>query len=189
MYKTFSEIVQYNDRKKGKVLREVSKEVKRIDNDVKNVIADLITLAKANSKDGITLVGLSAPQVGWAVSVFVYYDLNKKQYIEVINPKVTYSSKEMNAEWEGCASIGIGATSLFAPVKRSRSCQIRFLDMNGKEQFISVSNYQSHILQHEIDHLNGILFLDKVSDPRMIYTAKELDEYAKKHDGDYPPIK
>jgi peptide deformylase len=54
---------------------------------------------------------------------------------------------------------------------------------------ISVTNYQSHVLLHEVDHLDGILFLDRVEDPGMILTAVELDEYARKHGGKYPKLK
>jgi peptide deformylase len=188
MEKRFTTIVQYNDKKLGPILRQKTKDVVKVDAEVKRLFEDLTKLAKENSKDGITLVGLSAPQVGWGIAAFVFYDLNTKKYIEVVNPKVLYSSKETNVEWEGCASIGTGATSLFGPVKRSRACQIQFTNIDGKDEVISVSNYQSHILQHEVDHLNGILFLDRVNDPKMIFTARELDDYAKRNNGKYPEI-
>lgn len=182
----FEEIVQYDDPKLGKVLREKTKEIKTIDNDVINLLSDLKELAKKNSKDGITLVGLSAPQVGWSVSVFVYFDIATRKYIDVINPKVIYESKETTTEWEGCASIGTGQKSLFGQVRRSRACQIKFLSPDNTEKIINVSNFQSHILQHEVDHLNGILFLDRIADKKDIYTTKQLDEYAKKNKGKYP---
>lgn len=185
MSKRFETILQYPDPR----LKEKSKDVKNIDNDIRNLFTDLKKLAIKNSTDGITLVGLSAPQVGLNVNAFVYFDFQLEKYIEVVNPVVLYQSKELTAEWEGCASVGSGATSLFAPVKRPKSCQIRFTDLQGEERMISVTNYQSHVLLHEIDHLNGVLFLDRVEDPNMILTAVELDEYAKKHSGKYPKIK
>jgi peptide deformylase len=181
----FEKILQYPDPR----LKEKSKDVKAIDSDILSLIKDLKRLAKENSKDGITLVGLSAPQVGFNVRAFVYYDFQIDQYIEAVNPVVIYQSKDMTAEWEGCASVGSGQTSLFAPVKRAKTCQIRFTDVHGKEKMISVTNYQSHVLLHEVDHLDGILFLDRVEDPGMILTAVELDEYARKHGGKYPKLK
>ncbi len=185
MSKHFETILQYPDPR----LKEKSKEVKTIDNDIINLMSDLKMLAKKNSKDGITLVGLSAPQVGLNVKAFVYYDFIKDYYVEVINPKLLYSSKETTPEWEGCASVGAGPSSLFAPINRSKSCQIRFIDIEGNEQVVAVTNYQSHVLLHEIDHLDGILFLDRVEDPKMILTASELDEYARRHGGKYPKLK
>jgi peptide deformylase len=185
MSKSFDKILQYPDAR----LRQKSKDVALIDNDILNLFKDLKQLAKDNSKDGITLVGLSAPQVGFNVRAFVFFDFKKEEYIEVVNPILVYQSKDLSSEWEGCASVGAGPTSLFAPIARSKACQIRFTDINGKEQLISATNYQSHIMLHEVDHLDGVLFLDRVSDPKMILSAVELDDYAKKHGGKYPKVK
>lgn len=184
MGKRFTEILQYPDKK----LLQKSVEVKKVDNDVIHLIEDLETLAKKNSKEGITLVGLSAPQLGWNIRAFIYYDLNKKKYIPVINPKIIYSSKELTTEWEGCASVGSGEKSLFGPVTRSKTCQLEFYDLEGNSQMVSLSNYMSHILLHEMDHLEGIIFLDRVKDHKMILSAKELDAYADKHGGKYPKV-
>ena len=179
-------IIQYKDPKLGKILREKSKPVKEINNDLINLFKDLEKLAKANSKEGITLVGLSAPQLGENVQAFIYFDFKTDSYVPVINPKLTYESKELSSEWEGCASIGEGPTSLFGPVARPKSCQIEFLGLNNEIKTATVSNYMSHIVLHEIDHLNGILFLDRIKDEKTILTARELDEYAKKHGGKHP---
>jgi peptide deformylase len=170
------------------ILRVKTKDIKTIDNDVLNLLRDLKKLAKLNSKDGITLVGLSGPQVGASLSVFVYFDLKQHKYIDVINPRIIYQSKEVTGEWEGCASIGTGPSSLFGPVKRPRQCQIQFTTVDGKDAIISGSNYQSHILLHEMDHLDGVLFLDRLTDPTLIMTAKELDDFAAKNSGQYPKI-
>lgn len=185
MIKQYNQILQIPNP----ILRNKSKNIKSLDQSVINLLNDLKRLAKENSKEGITLVGLSAPQVGENLNLFVYYDLQKEQYIEVINPKVIYQTKELTFEWEGCASVGTGEKSLFGPVGRSKTCQIQYLDITGKEQIVSASNYQSHILLHEMDHLDGIIFLDRVQDPKMIITAKELDDYARKHGGKYPKLK
>jgi peptide deformylase len=181
-------IIQYTDPKKGKVLREKSKPIKEINNEIILLFKDLESLAKAGSKEGITLVGLSAPQLGENLQAFIYYDFKTDAYVPVINPKVTYESKELSSEWEGCASIGEGPTSLFGPVSRAKSCKIEFLGIDNTLHCATVSNYMSHIVLHEMDHLNGILFLDRVKDEKMIFTAKELDAYAKNHNGKYPKV-
>jgi peptide deformylase len=107
----------------------------------------------------------------------------------MVNPKLIYSSKETSAEWEGCASVGAGQKSLFGPVRRSKNCQISYTNTDEEEVIYNSADYLSHIILHEIDHLNGIIFLDRVEDPKMIMTAAELDEYAQKHGGKYPKIK
>lgn len=185
MTKRFTEILQYPDKR----LKEKSKPIKKVDNDVIHLFEDLEKLAKANSKEGITLVGLSAPQLGWNVDAFIIFDFKLKKYIRLVNPKVIYTSKELSAEWEGCASVGTGQKSLFGPVKRSKNSQVEFTNLDGETELYNAKDYMSHILLHEMDHLEGVIFLDRVDDPTMILTAAELDAYAEKHGGNYPKIK
>lgn len=182
--KKFNKILQYPDP----VLSRKSIDVKRIDNDILNLLNDLESLAKKNSKQGVVLIGLSAPQVGLNVRAFVFLDLKTDSFVKVVNPRIVYQTKEITAEWEGCASVGLGESSLFGPVKRSKSVQIEYTDILGKQKIITANNFQSHILLHEVDHLDGIMFLDRVEDPAMIMTAKELDDYARKHNGKHPRI-
>lgn len=184
MTKRFTEILQYPDKR----LTEKSRAVKKIDNDILHLFEDLEKLAKQNSKEGITLVGLSAPQLGLNVNAFVIYDFKKKKYIRIVNPKVVYTSKELSAEWEGCASVGTGQKSLFGPVRRAKNSQVHFTNIDGVDEILNLKDYMSHILLHEMDHLDGIIFLDRVEDPTMIMTAAELDDYAEKHGGNYPKI-
>jgi peptide deformylase len=184
MSKNFDKILQYPH----KALRAQSAQIKKIDSEIISLFKDLKKLAKANSKDGITMVGLSAPQLGANLNAFIIYDFKKGKYIEIINPKTIYTSKETSNEWEGCASVGVGAKSLFAPVRRSKKVQFSYLNLDGEEELMNLSYYMSHIYLHEIDHLNGIIFLDRVEDPKMILTAKELDLYAEKNNGKYPKI-
>lgn len=184
MSNLYTHILQYPDKR----LLMKSREVKKNEPDIDILLRDLKTLAKKNSKGGIHLVGLSAPQLGVNIRAFVYYDFKEKKYLEVINPKLVYASKEVSNEWEGCASVGIGPKSLFGPVSRSKSCQVQYVDLQGKEHTLIASNYLSHVILHELDHLEGIIFLDRVIDPKMIMTAAELDAYAEKHGGKYPEI-
>jgi peptide deformylase len=177
-------ILQYPDPK----LSAKSRDVRKNEPDLFLIIDSLKNLAKKHSKGGITLVGLSAPQLGLNIRLFVYYDLRKKQYMEVINPKLVYASKELSTEWEGCASVGKGENSLFGPVSRSKSCQIRYYDLAGNEQILNANGYLSHVVLHELDHFEGIIFLDRVIDSKLIMTARELDEYALKHGGKYPEV-
>lgn len=181
MSKNQPKIIQYNDEKRKHILRKVSKDVDLKDENVKKLVEELKKESVASSKQGVTTVGLSAPQIGENLNVFVFFDLAEEKYIEVINPKVIEKSKKTSEEWEGCASIGSGKTTLFGLVKRPENCKIKFLRLDGKEHEYEADNsYQSHIILHEIDHLNGILFTDRVEDKTNILTSKELEKYMKK---------
>lgn len=178
------EILQYP----APELKKKSVNVKKVDKSIHKLVDELSRLAKLNSKEGVTLVGLSAPQLGENINLFVYFDFNKKKYLPIVNPKLVYSSKELTTEWEGCASVGVGERSLFGPVSRAKSCKIEYEDMEGNRKMLTGNGYLSHIILHELDHLEGIIFLEKVTDPKMILTAKELDLYASKNNGKYPKV-
>ncbi|MCX8034925.1 MAG: peptide deformylase [Candidatus Dojkabacteria bacterium] len=183
MRKKFNKILQYPDPK----LKLVSKEITSIDADVIRLLDDLERLCRKTSKD-VLIVGLSAVQVGWNVRVFVAFDLNKDRFIRVINPKVVELDEKQSTIWEGCASVGTGENSLFGPVKRPMRVVLEFLDDNGKPNKKEFKNEMSHIILHEMDHLDGIIFLERVEDHSKIITAKELDRYMALHDGQMPPV-
>ncbi len=129
--------------------------------------------------------GLAAPQIGYdkRITVLRRFDLEESKPKEmiwevVINPKITYKSEEKSVEWEGCLSIKQG--DLFGKVERPMEVEVEYFDVNGKKKKVKVRGYQSHVFQHEIDHLDGKLFLSYVKDPEELYTAAEL----KKRDRD-----
>lgn len=179
---TGRKIIQVSDKVYGHLLREKSEEIKKFDEDLNSLINELFYLCKSSSKEGVTTVGLSAPQIGVTKRVFIYFDLKKKKYFEVINPRIKFLSKEMSAEWEGCASIGTGKNTLFGEVERPEVSEIEFYDKYGERKTAKVNGYQSHVFLHEIDHLEGILFTDHVKDPNNLLNADELDKYMKKYD-------
>ncbi len=125
--------------------------------------------------------GLAAPQIGYGkrITVLRRFDIEEanpksKEMIweVVINPEITYRSEELSTEWEGCLSIKDG--DLFGKVARPVEVEVKFLDINGEEKVVRVRDYQSHVFQHEIDHLDGKLFLRYVENPQELYTAAEL---------------
>ena len=103
-------------------------------------------------KDG---VGLAAPQIGQNIRLIV---INAKDgAICMINPKIT--KKSLIKEWgeEGCLSV----PDVFGQVKRHKKITCKYLDKNGKEKKIQAQGLMARVIQHEIDHLDGILFIDK----------------------------
>lgn len=146
------------------LLRKVSKPVKKIDKKVLSLIKDLKdTLAVQKDPEG---VGLSACQIGVNLRVFVMLLVKDKKIVSVINPqvlaisekKVKPTTKKGSSILEGCLSL----PSYYAPLKRSASVKIKYLSPDGSQLTEEFSGFQAQIVQHEIDHLNGMMFLDRL---------------------------
>lgn len=117
----------------------------------------------------------------------IFKELDNCLWQIIINPKIEYISKEQNIVWEGCLSVGEGDTQLYAPVKRPEFVKISYQTVSGEHKELSAIGYFSHVVQHEIDHLYGKLFLSLVKNPSNIWVVKKLDEYIDKNGG-YPQI-
>ena len=134
------------------ILRKKSVEIKQIQ--TKQFQQLCLDMAKTmKEKDG---VGLAAPQIGQNIRLIV---INAKDgAICMINPKIT--KKSLIKEWgeEGCLSI----PNVFGQVKRHKKITCKYLDKNGKENKIQAQGLMARVIQHEIDHLDGVLFIDKI---------------------------
>jgi peptide deformylase len=115
-------------------------------------------------KDG---VGLAAPQIGKNKRIITVN--TKDGVIAMINPRIL--NKSFLKEWdeEGCLSV----PGIYGKVKRSKKLKCEFFDMDKKKNIISAQGFFARIIQHEIDHLDGILFIDKAKDTRNI--DKKID--------------
>jgi peptide deformylase len=175
-------------------LHQVSATLKQeeiLSRETKLLVQDLLDTCNAEKE---STAGISAVQIGVLKRVFVARILGAKsdsdknpQWEVFINPEIEVLDSEDGIAWEGCLSIGIGDSRLFGPVSRPRSVRINYLDEQGTKQTRVGEGYQSHIFQHELDHLNGKLFLQYVSNPENIWTSKGLDLYISEHDS-YPPV-
>lgn len=177
------------------VLEAESKRADPNDEKVKAIIKEMLDLC--HEKESAT-AGLSAPQIGENINICICRrtDLEEetKEPIEkerlweiMINPVITSRSKRGSTYWEGCLSVGEGPEGLFAPVTRPSIIDIEYQSLSGEKKQLHAKGFFSHVVQHEMDHLKGILFLKYVDDPSNIWKAKELDTYYDKN-GDYPPI-
>ncbi len=142
---------------------------------VQALIDDLIETAyHANG------VGIAAPQVGNTERVFIisshpnvrYPDAPELEPTAIINPEIISKSEETVKGWEGCLSIP-GIRGL---VPRSKAIRARYTTRDGKIEEKEFRDFVARVFQHELDHLNGVLFLDRVESTRDIITEKE---YAK----------
>lgn len=135
------------------ILRQKAKPVKHVDANVLRLIEDMFeTMAAACG------IGLAAPQIGVPKQIIVA-DISRHYPdcppVALINPLITESSGEELAE-EGCLSL----PGLRGIVRRARSVTVQALLPNGEEAELSGNHLMARVLQHEIDHLNGILFID-----------------------------
>jgi len=133
-------------------LRKISREVKKINKHILTLLDDMKETLKV--EEG---VGLAAPQVGVLRRIAVI-DFDEKYY-ELINPRILSASGEAVAE-EGCLSVA-GTRGL---VQRPDKLTVEYEDRNGKKQKIEVTDITARIFCHEIDHLDGILFVDKITE-------------------------
>jgi peptide deformylase len=137
----------------NKILREKSKDINPEDLKKAEMKKLLLNMEKTMlEEDGL---GLAAPQIGKNLNIFVVNDKGKTLFI--INPKITKRSWAKVVDQEGCLSI----PNTFGDVLRHKKINITYINEKGKKQKISASNLLARIMQHENDHLNGILFTDK----------------------------
>ena len=148
---------------KDELLRKRSKEVDSIDNKIRELVLDMLDTMYKN--DG---VGLAAPQVGILKRIIVY-DVGDGPKV-MINPVITKSSGTQSGE-EGCLS----SPNVFGMVDRPASLHVKAYDLEGQEVSVKAKELEAIVLCHEIDHLDGVLFLDKAYD---LYTATD-EEIAK----------
>ncbi len=141
-------------------LRQISKPVLKIDKKILDLIKDLKdTLNVQKDPEG---VGLAASQVGKNVRVFVFKDRNTVKV--VINPEIisttesTQKKKTKNSIMEGCLSL----PNYYGPIKRIFGIEIKYQTVNGNKVVEKYEGLTAQIIQHEIDHLNGIIFVDRL---------------------------
>jgi peptide deformylase len=155
-------------------LRLVSKPVKDIDDELRGLVADMFeTMYSAPG------IGLAAIQVGIPQRV-VTLDLAKKEEARkpevVINPEILWTSEERNTYEEGCLSI----PELYEEVERPAQVKVRYTDLEGQLHEVEANGLLATCLQHEIDHLNGVLFIDHLSRLKRDRIIKKFTKAAKR---------
>jgi peptide deformylase len=132
-------------------------------------------------------VGLAAPQVGEPKALAVIHiqktELRPEFRLTIINPEIINTFGRRTQLWEGCISSGTDQAALFAKVPRYKKLELNYWDENGKEQRQIFEGLKAHIIQHEVDHLNGILFVDRVKDTKSYTTFSEYKKLLKQQKG------
>jgi peptide deformylase len=156
-----------------KRLRLVSEPVKRIDAGVRALVDDMFETMYA--APGIGLAGI---QIGAAKRVVVV-DLSKKDETHkpmvFINPEIIWESEETATHEEGCLSI----PEYYEEVERPGTVKVKYLDLDGKTHEVTADGLFATCIQHEIDHTNGVLFIDHISKLKRDRVVKKFSKAAK----------
>lgn len=157
------------------ILRKKSEAVTDFGNATKNLIEEMIkTLTHSdNPKEEVKGVGLAAPQIGISKRVVLARKVNARgedgEIVTLVNPEIIGKSASLEAGLEGCLSI----PGLYGEVNRYVWIEIKSKNNSGKSIKLRAEGFFARVIQHEIDHLDGVLFTDKLLGK--LYTAKELD--------------
>jgi len=154
----------------NKLLRQVSKSVDKVGDEERALMDDMLdTMYDAPG------IGLAAIQIGVPKRIIVMdisRDENEKKPMYFVNPLIKNKNKEKVKYEEGCLSV----PDQFAEIERPNACEIEYLDYNGKKQILKADGLLATCIQHEMDHLEGILFIDYLSKLKKSMIIKKLSK-------------
>ncbi|PIE98333.1 MAG: peptide deformylase [Treponema sp.] len=150
-------------------LTKMSKPVEVFDEKLKELTDEMLVLMKKS--DG---VGLAAPQVGINIRLFVIRIDDGVDRV-FVNPQIIETSQEQCVIEEGCLSI----PKFYAKVQRPSAITVQFFDLNGKPHTIQASGFLARVIQHENDHLNGVLFIDRIPEEKRRLAEKMIKKRMK----------
>ena len=160
----------------NKLLRQVSLPVEKVRNEERRLMDDMLeTMYEAKG------IGLAAIQIGVPKRIIVM-DLSKeegkKEPRYFVNPIIKNKSEKISTYEEGCLSV----VSVFAEVDRPSTCEVEYLDYNGDKKILKADGLLATCIQHEMDHLEGILFIDYLSKLKKSMIIKKLSKLKNKED-------
>jgi peptide deformylase len=146
--------------------------------EIRALVADLAeTLAYWRASTGYGR-GIAAPQIGAGVRV-IFLQLPGAEPWPLVNPEITWRSEEKIVVWDACLSF----LSIFMQVERHKEILVRYQDLRGEGQEVRAGEEGdlSELLQHEIDHLDGVLAVDRITDIRTMCTREEFEKTYRAH--------
>lgn len=162
------------------ILRRQSVQVETVDETVRSFLDQM--LEAMYEAPGI---GLAAPQVGLLrrmVTIDVSKDEERPDPLFLINPEIVWRSEERSLREEGCLSI----PDFFAEIERPARCRVRYVDRNGLPREIEADGLLATCIQHEVDHLDGLLFIDYLSRLKRDRVIRKFSKAAKSESKDEP---
>ena len=154
----------------NKILRQKSKPVETVGEEERNIMDDMLeTMYHANG------IGLAAIQIGIPKRIIVMdisKNTEKKTPMYFVNPIIKNKNSEHSTYEEGCLSV----PNYFAEIDRPKKCEVEYLDYNGKKETLTAEGLLATCIQHEMDHLEGILFIDYLSKLKKTMILKKLSK-------------
>ena len=154
----------------NKLLRQVSMPVEKVGDQERRLMDDMLdTMYSANG------IGLAAIQIGVPKRIIVMdlsKDENKKEPMYFVNPVIKNKNLEKAKYEEGCLSV----PNQFAEIERPNGCEVEYLDYNGRKKILKADGLLATCIQHEMDHVEGILFIDYLSKLKKSMIIKKLSK-------------
>lgn len=146
------------------LLRKKSEPVRNVDKEIRRLVEKMLKILRPQPRK-LTGVGLAAPQVGKLLRVIVIWSRHSKKFLPMINPKIIWHSRrtrlgvpESKNPYEGCLSV----PGIWGKVRRYSVVKVRYQNLKGTEIVRKFKGFSGVVVQHEIDHLEGILFIDRI---------------------------
>lgn len=158
------------------ILKKKSKPVKKVDDKLRAFMDDML-----ESMYAAPGVGLAAVQVGKLLRILVIdtspddEDPNPQFFI---NPEITWTSEDMAVYNEGCLSV----PEQYADIERPAECKLKFIDYDGEDREVHAKGLLATCVQHEMDHLNGIVFIDYLSKIKRSMYVRKVKKYVKEQE-------
>ena len=158
------------------ILRKKCSPLEKVDDQTRKLMKDMLeTMYKAPG------IGLAAIQIGILkriVVIDISKDEEKKSPLFLVNPEIIFRSKNTSVYEEGCLSV----PNYFAEINRPKKCEVDYMDYDGKKKTLIADGLLATCIQHEIDHLEGILFIDYLSKLKKTIIVKKLSKQKKSPD-------
>ncbi len=155
------------------ILRKTSEALEKVDNELRGLMDDMLETMYAAPG-----IGLAAVQIGVLkrlIVIDISKEKEKKNPLFLINPEIIFKSKNTSVYEEGCLSL----PGYFAEIERPAECKIKYIGYDGKKKEMTASGLLATCIQHEVDHLNGKLFIDYLSKLKKDMIIKKLVKHKK----------
>mgnify|MGYP000067510530 CR=1 FL=1 len=154
----------------NKLLRQVSKPVEKIGDEERVLMDDMLDTMYAAPGIGLAAIQIGVPKR--VIVIDISKDKDKKEPRYFVNPVVKNKNQEKATYEEGCLSV----PDQFAEIERPNECEVEYLDYDGKKQLLKADGLLATCIQHEMDHLEGILFIDYLSKLKKSMIIKKLSK-------------
>ena len=155
------------------VLKQVSTPVETVDDDVRALLDDMLDTMYDAPGIGLAAIQVGVPKRMLVMDIAAEGEGPAPRYF--VNPEIVWESEELSSYQEGCLSV----PEMFGDVDRPAEVKVKFLDYNGKAQEIHATGLLATCIQHEMDHLNGVLFIDHLSRMKRDMIVRKLTKARK----------